>query len=59
MAGETLNIFLLIPLFLELERTFLFLSSPLAQHGKVAKSLSLMRLAIKQLFVSVDVVVDL
>ena len=41
-------------LFLELARTVLFLSSPLAPHVKVAKALPVVRLATKQLLVSVD-----
>ena len=46
-------------LFLELDRTVLFLSSPLAQHGKVAKALPVVRFATKKLLVSVDAVVGL
>ena len=39
-------------LFLELDRTVRFLSSPLAPHGKVAKYLPAARLATKKLLVS-------
>ena len=46
-------------LFLELDRTVLFLSSPLAPHGEVAKALPVVRLETKKLFVSVDAVVGL
>ena len=46
-------------LFLELNRTVLFLSSPLAPHGEVAKDLPVVRLATKKLLVSVDAVVGL
>ena len=46
-------------LFLELDRTVLFLSSPLALHGKVAKALPMVRLATKKLLLSVDAVVGL
>ena len=46
-------------LFLELDRTVLFLSSPLAPHGEVAIDLPLVRLATKKLLVSVDAVVGL
>ena len=46
-------------LFLELDRTVLFLSSPLAPHGEVAKALPVVRLATKKLLVSVDAVVGL
>ena len=46
-------------LFLELGRTFLFLSSPLAPHGEVANDLPVVRLATKNLLVSVDAVVGL
>ena len=46
-------------LFLELERTVLFLSSPLAPHGEVTKTLPVVRFATKKLLVSVDAVVDL
>ena len=46
-------------LFLELDRTFLFLSFPLALYGEFAKSLPVVRLENKKLFVSVDDVVGL
>ena len=46
-------------LFLELTRTALFLSSPLALNGEVAKALPVMRLATKNLLVFVDAVVGL
>ena len=46
-------------LFLELARTVLFLSSPLAPHGEVAKTPPVVRLATKELLVSVDAVVGL
>ena len=46
-------------LFLELKRTVLFLSSPLAPQGEVAKYLPVVRLATKKLLVSVDAVVGL
>ena len=46
-------------LFLELARTVLFLSSPLAPHGEVSKALPVVRLATKNLLVSVDAVVGL
>ena len=46
-------------LFLELDRTVLFLSSPLAPHGEVAKDLPVVRLATKRLLPSVDAVVGL
>ena len=46
-------------LFLELDRTILFLSSPLAPHGEVAKALPVVSLATKKLLVSVDAVVGL
>ena len=46
-------------LFLELDRSILFRSSPLAPHGEVAKALPVVRLATKKLFVSVDDVVGL
>ena len=42
--------------FLELDRTVLFLSKPLAPHGEVAKALRVVRLATKKLLVSVDAV---
>ena len=41
-------------LFLELARTVLFLTSPLAPHGEVAKGLPVVRLAIEMLLLSVD-----
>ena len=46
-------------LYLELARTVLFLSSPLAPHGEVSKALPVVRLATKNLLVSVDAVVGL
>ena len=46
-------------IFLELNRTILFLSSPLAPHGEVEKALLVARLATKKLLVSVDDVVGL
>ena len=46
-------------LFLELDRTVLFLSSPLAPHGEVAKALPVMRLATKKLIASVGSVIGL
>ena len=46
-------------IFLELNRTILFLSSPLAPHGEVEKALRVVRLATKNLLVSVDDVVGL
>ena len=47
-------------LFLELDRTVLFLSSTLAPHGEVAESLPVVRLKTKKpFFVSVDAVVGL
>ena len=46
-------------LYLKLDRTDLFLSSPLAPHGEVAKALPEVRLETKKLLVSVDVVVGL
>ena len=46
-------------LFLELDRTLLFLSSPLAPHGEVAKALPVVRLATHKLLVSADDVVGL
>ena len=46
-------------LFLELDRTVLFLSSPLVPHGEVEKALPVVRLATKKLLVSVDAVVGL
>ena len=46
-------------LFLELSRTVLFLSSPLAPHVKVAKALPVVKLATKNLLVSGNAVVGL
>ena len=46
-------------LFLELDRTVLVLSSPLAPHGDGAKALPVVRLATKKLILSVDAVVGL
>ena len=46
-------------LFLELDKTVIILSSPLAPHGEVAKDLPGERLATKALLVSVDAVVGL
>ena len=46
-------------LFLDLARTVLFLSSPLAPHGEVAKTLPAVRLATKKLLGSVDAFVGL
>ena len=46
-------------LFLELARTILLLSSSLAPHGEVAKTLPVVRLATKKLLVSADAVVGL
>ena len=46
-------------LFLELARTVLFLSSPLAPHVKVAKGFLVVCFATKKLLVSVNPVVDL
>ena len=46
-------------LFLELDKTVLFLSSPLAPHGEGEKALPVVRLATKKLLVSVDAVVGL
>ena len=46
-------------LFLELARTVLFLSSPLAPHVEVAKTLPAVRLATKKLLGSVDAFVGL
>ena len=46
-------------LLLELPRTVLFLSPPLARHGEVAKALPVVRLATHKLLVSVDAVVGL
>ena len=46
-------------LFLELDRTVLFLSSPLAPHGEVAKALPVVRLETKRLLLSVEAVVGL
>ena len=46
-------------LFLELARTVLFLSSRLAPHVKVAKALSVVKLATKNLLVSGNAVVGL
>ena len=40
-------------LFLELDRTVLIISSPLASHEEVAKALPVVRLATKKLLVSV------
>ena len=47
------------PIFLELGRTVLFLSSPLAPHGEVAKVLPVVRLDAKKFFLSFDAVVGL
>ena len=46
-------------LFLELDRTLLFLFFPLAPYGEFAKSLSVVRLENKNLLGSVDDVVGL
>ena len=46
-------------LFLELDRTILFLSSPLAPHGEVVKFLLVVRLANKMLLASVIAIVGL
>ena len=46
-------------LFMELDRTILFLYSPLTPHGEVAKALSMVRLATKNLPVSADAVAGL
>ena len=46
-------------LFLDLDRTNFFHSSPLASHGEVAKALPVVRLATKKLLLSVDAVVGL
>ena len=46
-------------LFLELDRTVLFLSSPLTLHEEVAKVLPALRLETKKLLVSVVAVVGL
>ena len=46
-------------LFLELDRTVIFLSSPIAPHGEVAKALPAVRLETKKLLLSVDAVVGL
>ena len=46
-------------LFLELDRTVLFLSYPLAPQGEVAKYLPVLRLATKKILVSVNAVVGL
>ena len=46
-------------LFLELDRTLLFLTSPLAPHGDVLKALLLVWLETKNLLVSVHAVVGL
>ena len=46
-------------LFLELDRFDIFLSSPLAPHAKIAKSLPVVRLQTKKLLFSVDAVVGL
>ena len=45
--------------FLQLVKTVLFLSSPLALHVEVENALPVMRLATKKLLVSVDAVVGL
>ena len=46
-------------LFLERNRTVLFLSSPLASHGEVAKALPVVRLETKKLLVSLHAVFGL
>ena len=46
-------------LFIELDRTVLFLSSPLAPHEDVAKVLHVVRLEANKLLVFVDAVVGL
>ena len=46
-------------LFLERDRTIIFLSSPLAPQGEGAQALPVVRLATKKILVSVDDVVDL
>ena len=46
-------------LFLELDGTLLFLSSPLAPHGEFAKAPPVLRLSTKKLHVSIDAVVFL
>ena len=46
-------------LFLELDKTVLFISSPLAPNVEVANALPVMRLATKKLLVSVDAFVGL
>ena len=46
-------------LFLDLDRTVLVLSSPLAPHGEVAKALPVVRLETKRLLLSVEAVVGL
>ena len=46
-------------LFLELDITVIFLSSPLAPQGEVAKALPVVRLQTKRLILSVDAVVGL
>ena len=44
-------------LFLELDKTVLFLSFPLAPHEEVVKAVPVVRLATKNLLISFDVVV--
>ena len=46
-------------LFLELDRTVLFIFSHLAPHGEVVKDLPMVRFETKRLFLSVDAVVGL
>ena len=46
-------------LFLELDKTVLFLSSPLTPHGEGAKALTVVRLETKKLLGSVEAVVGL
>ena len=46
-------------LFLELDKTVLFISSPLAPNVEVANTLPVMRLVTKKLLVSVDAFVGL
>ena len=46
-------------LFLELDRTVLFLSFPFAPHGKGLKALPVMSFETKKLLVSVDAVVGI
>ena len=46
-------------LFLKLDRPVLFLSSPLALHGEVAKAFPVVRLEMKYLLGPVDAVVGL